>query len=66
MFWTKEKGYKLYVNGLMGNKARKLTCPEDCVSVKMMDGNCDQEQLITVRYIKAYNVIEDPYFTQSL
>ena len=51
-FWTKEKGYKLYVNGLMGNKARKLVCPEDCVSVKMMDGNCDQEKLILLYKFK--------------
>ena len=42
-FWTKEKGYKVYKNGPIGKKFLEQKCPEDCVSVKMGDGTCDQE-----------------------
>ena len=42
-FWTKEKGYKVYKNGPIGKKVLEQKCPEDCVSVKMGDGTCDQE-----------------------
>ena len=42
-FWTSEKGYKIYKNGPIGKKVLEQKCPEDCVSVKMGDGTCDQE-----------------------
>ena len=42
-FWTSEKGYKVYKNGPIGRKVLEQKCPEDCVSVKMGDGTCDQE-----------------------
>ena len=30
------------MSGLVG-KSKELSCSEDCVSVKMMDGVCDEE-----------------------
>merc|ERR1712131_392745 len=42
-FWTSEKGYKIYKNGPVGKKVLEQRCPEDCVSVKLGDGICDQE-----------------------
>jgi len=42
-FWTAEGGYKIYQHGEVGRKVLSETCSEECVSVKMSDGNCDQE-----------------------
>ena len=41
-FWTAKRGYKVFLSGLIGTK-KDLSCSEDCVSVKMMDGVCDEE-----------------------
>ena len=42
-FWTEQKGFKVFQGGYIGDKSSKLVCSEECVSVKMMDGVCDQE-----------------------
>ena len=42
-FWSPEKGYKIYKNGRLGRKKFEEECSEDCVSIKMGDGTCDEE-----------------------
>ena len=42
-FWTPEKGYKIYKNGPIGRKVFEEKCSEDCDSIKMGDGTCNQE-----------------------
>ena len=43
VFWTPEKGYKIYKDSSLGRKVLKKKCSEDCVTNKMGDGKCDQE-----------------------
>ena len=42
-FWTPEKGYRIYKNGPTARKVLEEKCSEDCVSIKMGDGDCNQE-----------------------
>ena len=42
-FWTPEGGYKIYKNGPIGRKVFEEKCSEDCDSIKMGDGICNQE-----------------------
>ena len=42
-FWTEQNGYKIFQGDFIGDRSSKMVCSEECVSVKMMDGVCDQE-----------------------
>ena len=42
-FWTPENGYKVYQNGPVGKGVLEKACSEECVSVKIGDGTCDEE-----------------------